>query len=162
MPWALCTTGSPTLSSDKSLISASTSLTCSCFLRLRVVTPAANNSVSVTKSMPASNQWKPEFKAAVAMPIFSSLARNSCRSSKAGGLTPLARKKSSKLSRRPALSARIKTRLAVFRMCACSLPKGSSAPRTTVRSGNGWANVLSALVSVPSGATCLSANWACW
>ena len=30
MPWLTCTTGSPTFSSDRSLISASTSLTCSC------------------------------------------------------------------------------------------------------------------------------------
>ena len=74
MPCALCTTGSPTFSSDKSLISASTSLTCSCFLRLRAVGLVANNSVSVTKSMPSSSALKPMASAAVAMPIFSSLA----------------------------------------------------------------------------------------
>jgi hypothetical protein len=41
------------------LISASTSLTCSCFLRRRVVAPCANSSVSVTKSMPPASQAKP-------------------------------------------------------------------------------------------------------
>ena len=67
------TTGSPTFSSDKSLISASTSLTCSCFLRRRVTAPAANSSVSVTKSMPSASQLKPTFSPEVAIPIFSEL-----------------------------------------------------------------------------------------
>jgi hypothetical protein len=110
MPCALCTTGSPTLSSLRSLISASTSLTCSCFLRRRVVGPAANSSVSVTKSMPPSTQAKPLASAAVAMPVFSSLAWNSASESKAGGFRPLARRKSSRLSRRPSLSASSSTR----------------------------------------------------
>ncbi len=97
MPWALCTTGSPTLSSLRSLISASTSLTCSCFLRRRVVGPAANSSVSVTKSMPGSTQPNPTVSGATAMPSFSSLASNSASESKAGGEMLLARKKSSRL-----------------------------------------------------------------
>src|SRR5574343_974 len=46
------------------------------------------------------------------MPTFSSLARNSSRLSKTGGVRPLERTKSSRLSRRPSLSARISRRYA--------------------------------------------------
>src|SRR5947207_1909991 len=46
MPCCVCTTGSPMFSSDKSLMRASTSLTCSCFLRRLAVGAAANSSVS--------------------------------------------------------------------------------------------------------------------
>ncbi|MNL51324.1 hypothetical protein D3C87_1744140 [compost metagenome] len=123
------------MSSAKSLIRASTSLTCSCFLRRRVVGPAANSSVSVTKSIPSSIQLKPTLSPAVAMPTFSVVSPwNSASESNAGGFTPLARKKSSRVSRRPALSASSSTRCCVLRMCACKRASGSSAPRNTDRS----------------------------
>ncbi|MNT03413.1 hypothetical protein D3C72_1379470 [compost metagenome] len=126
------------MSSDRSLISASTSLTCSCFLlRRRVVGAVANSSVSVTKSIACSRHAKPEASAAVAMPIFSSPeASNSASESKAGGFTPLARRKSSRLSRRPSLSAMSSTRCGVAAMWAFRPTSGSSAPRTTAKGGS--------------------------
>jgi hypothetical protein len=63
MPWLMCTTGSPTFSSDRSLISASTSLTCSCLRRRRACGVLAKSSVSVTNWIDACGrvrcQWKP-------------------------------------------------------------------------------------------------------
>ncbi len=51
MPWLTWTTGSPTLSSDRSLISALTSLVCSWRRRRRAPGAIANSSVSVTNSI---------------------------------------------------------------------------------------------------------------
>ena len=147
MPWALCTTGSPTCSSDKSLISDSTSLTASC-LRLRLALGlAAKSSVSVTKSMASSVQAKPVCKPLVAMPKGSVLCTNSASESKLGGLTPPALRKSSRLSRLPSLSANTKTRCELWRWRACSRAKGVSEPRSTVTSGSGCAQSPSAKAS---------------
>ncbi len=55
MPWLTWTTGSPTLSSERSLISALTSLVCSWRRRRRAPGAIANSSVSVTNSIVAAS-----------------------------------------------------------------------------------------------------------
>ena len=100
MPWFRCTTGSPTFSSDRSLISASTLLTCSCLRRRRACGVVAKSSVSVMNCTemphPAGragrpprrrvrlSQWKPSASGAAAMATFSSPARNSAKRVDAG------------------------------------------------------------------------------
>ena len=143
MPCALCTTGSPTLSSDKSLIRASTSLTCSCFFLLRAAGAMANSSVSVMKSIPVSSQLNPTCKCEVQIPIFSCDFSKSCKDSKTTGLSLLALKKSKRLSRRPSLSANMSNRWAVFLAYSSSRSSGSVAPRITIKSGSDWAKVFS-------------------
>jgi len=142
MPCWLCTTGSPSCSSLRSLINASTSLTCSCFLRRRVPGWLAKSSVSVTKSMPLGalpgcTHAKPLAKAAVARPMGAGLAWKSAKDSNSGGLRPLARKKSSKVARRPSLSASSSARRGLRARCALRRSSGSSAARWAARSGSG-------------------------
>ena len=148
MPCALWTTGSPTLSSDKSLIRASTSLTCSCFFLLRAAGAIANSSVSVMKSMPVSNQLNPTCRCEVAIPIFSWDFSKSCKESKTTGLSSLALKKSKRLSRRPSLSAKMSKRWAVFLAYSSSRSSGSVAPRITIKSGKDCAKVFSLLAAL--------------
>ena len=65
MPWLTWTTGSPTLSSERSLISALTSLVCSWRRRRRAPGAIANSSVSVTNSIVrASSMPAPSRRAA--------------------------------------------------------------------------------------------------
>ena len=156
MPWLLCTTGSPTCNSDKSLMSDSTSLTASCLRRRRTLGLAANSSVSVTKSMPSSFQANPVCRLLVAIPKGSVLCTNSAKLSKLGGLTPPVLKKSSRLSRRPSLSANTSTRcvLRVWRFCRRA--KGLGEPRSTVRSGRRLTQSQVLAVSVVR-----RASWAC-
>ncbi len=121
MPWLTCTTGSPTFSSDRSLISALTSLTCSCLRRRRAVGEVANSSVSVTNwiALPAcgSCQKKPTASGAAVMAKRSSPASNSASVATEGGSMRLSRSSSSRLSRRPSLSATMSTRCAVLPTC---------------------------------------------
>ena len=161
MPWLMCTTGSPTFSSDRSLISALTSLTCSCLRRRRAVGEVANSSVSVTNWMATplsgSNQKKPCASGATAIAKCSSPAMNSASEPTVGGSMRLSRSSSSRLSRRPSLSATISTRCGVVPTCSCSRCSGSCAPRSALRSGSGRAQGVSSWprsASVACGAVC--------
>mmetsp|Transcript_10426 Transcript_10426/g.42484 ORF Transcript_10426/g.42484 Transcript_10426/m.42484 type:complete len:214 (-) Transcript_10426:718-1359(-) len=141
MPWLMCTTGSPTFSSDRSLISALTSLTCSCLRRRRVVGVVANSSVSVISwtGCVESIQKKPLASGAAVIAYFSSPAQNSARSLTDGGSILWSRSCSSRLSRRPSLSATSSTRWGVLVRCASSRAIGSCVPRSTLTSGSGRA-----------------------
>ena len=117
MPCAACTTGSPSLSSDRSLINASTLLTCSWpRRRRRGVVPVANSSFSVMNwivracAASGSNQKKPSLIGAAVIATFSSLASNSASVPTLIGSMAWSRSMSSSVSRRPSLSATSRTR----------------------------------------------------
>jgi hypothetical protein len=101
-----------------------------------------------------SRQQSP-VSAAVAMPTFSSLGLELGQRIEGGRVDAEARRKSSRLSRRPSLSASSSTRWALRRW-ACRRASGSSAPRTTDRSGSFWKMALSAHPHAGR-----SASWAC-
>ena len=131
-------------SSDRSLMSALTSLVCSWPRRLRVPGVVAKSSVSVTNSIVAASlplpssvcQAKPCASGATAMAKRSSADMNSASDETIGGSMRLSRSNSSRLSRRPSLSATISTRCAVPATCDCRRCNGSGAPRSTLRSGS--------------------------
>jgi H+/Cl- antiporter ClcA len=108
---------SPIFSSDRSLISASTLLVCSCLRRRRACGVLANSSVSVMNSIARSSAGschrKPVDSAAAVIATFSSPASNSCSDATLGGSMRWSRSSSSRLSRRPSLSATSSTRCGV-------------------------------------------------
>src|SRR5450755_4252402 len=77
MPWLTCTTGSPTFSSERSLMSALTSLVCSWRRRRRALGAVAKSSVSVTNSIvvaAAASPATPDGAGAVAQQLEQALA----------------------------------------------------------------------------------------
>ena len=155
MPWLTCTTGSPTFSSDRSLISASTLLVCSCLRLRRACGVVANSSVSVmncrlsagaaSSGETRSSQWKPAARGDAAMATRSSPSMNACSESTLGTSMRWSRSISSRLSRRPSLSATSSTRAGVWRRWASSACSGSVAPRSTLTSGRGRAHSTGSL-----------------
>ena len=112
MPWLTCTTGSPTFSSERSLISALTSLVCSWRFRRRrarrhreelglgdeLDRPRVAGGVGRATAKPCAS-------GATAIAKRSSPASNSASVATLGGSIRLSRSSSSRLSRRPSLSA---------------------------------------------------------
>ncbi len=162
MPWLVCTTGSPTCSSDKSLINASTSLTASWRRRRRRAGVAAKSSVSVMNVIDgASSRFhtKPRASGVAAIATGSSLPSNSASADTLGTWMRWSRSSSSRLSRRPSLSAINSTRVVCESIRPPSAASGSCEPRSTLTSGAGAAHAWAATASAPVGGR--SARVAC-
>ena len=151
MPWLTCTTGSPTLSSDRSLISALTSLTGSC-LRRRAPRRGANSSVSVTNSMRRvvfARQTKPcGQRRRRRSRSFSSPDSNSASERHAGRLDAGCRAAARAGSRAGPRSRRPSARGAACRdVVAAAGARVRCAPRSTLRSGSGRAQCIGVRVA---------------
>ncbi len=154
MPWLACTTGSPTLSSDRSLISASTSLACSWLApparagRRREqlgLGDELERRASRSRALPGEAA-RPAAPTAIAKR--SSPASKSASEATAGGSMPaVAQQLEQALA--PALALG-DDQHAVRRRCDVVLQRGAAArraPRSTLRSGSGRAQASARVVA---------------
>ena len=121
MPWLMCTTGSPTFNSDK-VLDQRVDVADLFLFAFAAGGRAGGEELGFGDELNAGFDplRKPTASGATAIAKRSSLASNSASDATVGGSMRLSRSSSSRLSRRPSLSATISTRSFEVPTCTCS------------------------------------------